>query len=63
MVPTGTGPSALSRQRSQALRAAPAASGTQSNIHTVTADGSRRFQVTRGLADSLPDWGPHALAT
>ena len=39
------------------------ANGTQSNMYTVNADGSGRFQVTRGLADSLPDWGPHARAT
>lgn len=39
------------------------ANGTQSNIYTVNADGSGRFQVTHGLTDSLPDWGRHALAT
>jgi dipeptidyl aminopeptidase/acylaminoacyl peptidase len=39
------------------------ANGPQSSIYTVNADGGGLFRVTRGLADSLPDWGPHPLAT
>jgi Tol biopolymer transport system component len=37
------------------------AAGTQSNVYTVNPDGSGLFQVTRGLAGTQPDWGPHPL--
>jgi hypothetical protein len=37
------------------------ADGGTENIYTVKADGTGLTQVTNGVEDETPDWGPHPL--